>query len=86
MKIHEYQGKQIFAKYGIPVPKGIPAFTADEAEQAAKKLIDEAMAAAQKIASKSAIATKVVKEAVNRSYETTLREGLQRMEQAIARR
>ena len=41
-----------------------------------KKLVDEAMAAAQKIASKSAIATKVVKEAVNRSYETTLREGL----------
>ncbi len=41
-----------------------------------KKLMDEAMAAAQKIASKSAIATKVVKEAVNRSYETTLREGL----------
>ena len=42
----------------------------------AKKLIDEAMAAAQKIASKSSIATRVVKEAVNRSYETTLREGL----------
>ena len=41
-----------------------------------KKLMDETMAAAQKIASKSAIATKVVKEAVNRSYETTLREGL----------
>ncbi|MBN8292317.1 enoyl-CoA hydratase [Rhodobacter sp. NTK016B] len=42
----------------------------------AKKLLDEAQAAAQKIASKSGIATKVVKEAVNRSYETTLREGL----------
>ena len=42
----------------------------------AKKLIDEAMAAAQKIAAKSAIATMVVKEAVNRSYETTLREGI----------
>ncbi|MCB1397814.1 MAG: enoyl-CoA hydratase [Rhodobacteraceae bacterium] len=42
----------------------------------AKKLVDEAMAAAQKIASKSSIATKVVKEAVNRSYETTLREGI----------
>lgn len=42
----------------------------------AKKLMDEAMAAAQKIAAKSAIATKVVKEAVNRSYETTLREGI----------
>src|SRR5512144_3024419 len=41
MKIHEYQGKQIFAKYGVPVPKGYPAFTVDEAEAAAKKLIDE---------------------------------------------
>ncbi|MFN4099112.1 MAG: enoyl-CoA hydratase-related protein [Pararhodobacter sp.] len=40
------------------------------------KLMIVAMAAAVKIASKSAIATKVVKEAVNRSYETTLREGL----------
>ena len=33
MKIHEYQGKQIFAKYGIAVPKGIPCFTVDEAEK-----------------------------------------------------
>ena len=41
MKIHEYQGKQVFAKYGIPVPKGYPAFTVDEAEAAAKKLIAE---------------------------------------------
>ncbi|MFO0674379.1 MAG: ADP-forming succinate--CoA ligase subunit beta [Polyangiaceae bacterium] len=41
MKIHEYQGKQIFAKYGVPIPKGIPAFTVDEAEAAAKKLIAE---------------------------------------------
>ena len=41
MKIHEYQGKQIFAKYGIPVPKGYPAFSTEEAETAAKRLIDE---------------------------------------------
>jgi succinyl-CoA synthetase beta subunit len=41
MKIHEYQGKQILARYGLPIPKGIPCFTADEAEKAAKKLIDE---------------------------------------------
>jgi succinyl-CoA synthetase beta subunit len=41
MKIHEYQGKQIFARYGIAIPQGIPVFTADEAEAAAKKLIDE---------------------------------------------
>ncbi|MBK5946546.1 enoyl-CoA hydratase [Rhodobacter veldkampii DSM 11550] len=42
----------------------------------AAKLIPEAMAAARKIAEKSALTVKVVKEAVNRSYETTLREGL----------
>jgi succinyl-CoA synthetase beta subunit len=41
MKIHEYQGKQIFQRYGIPTPKGIPALTVDDAEKAAKKLIDE---------------------------------------------
>jgi succinyl-CoA synthetase beta subunit len=41
MKIHEYQGKVIFAKYGIPIPKGVPCMTADEAEAAAKKIIDE---------------------------------------------
>ena len=41
MKIHEYQGKQLFQRYGIPTPKGYPAFTAAEVEQGAKKLIDE---------------------------------------------
>jgi len=41
MKIHEYQGKQIFAKHGIPVPKGIPCFTVDDAEKAAEKIIAE---------------------------------------------
>ena len=42
----------------------------------AKKLLEEAMAAAQKNAEKSIITVMVVKEAVNRSFETTLREGL----------
>jgi enoyl-CoA hydratase len=41
----------------------------------AKKLMEEAIAAAQKIAEKSALTVMAVKEAVNRSYETTLREG-----------
>jgi len=41
MKIHEYQGKQIFARYGIPVPKGYPCFSAEEVEKATQKLIDE---------------------------------------------
>ncbi|MDC0749076.1 ADP-forming succinate--CoA ligase subunit beta [Polyangium mundeleinium] len=40
MKIHEYQAKQIFARYGIPVPKGEPAFSVAEAEAAAKRLIE----------------------------------------------
>ena len=38
MNLHEYQSKRLFAKYGIPVPRGIPAETADEAVQAAEKL------------------------------------------------
>lgn len=41
MKIHEYQGKQIFSAYGIPIPKGYACFSAGEAEQAALKLKQE---------------------------------------------
>ncbi|SPJ24619.1 enoyl-CoA hydratase [Palleronia abyssalis] len=41
-----------------------------------KKLMEEAMAAAEKIAEKSQMAVMAVKEAVNRSYETSLAEGL----------
>ncbi|WP_428927130.1 enoyl-CoA hydratase [Marinibacterium sp. SX1] len=58
--------------------------TAEEAERAglvsrvvpAKKLMEETMSAAQKIAEKPQIATLSIKESVNRSYETTLSEGL----------
>src|SRR5512137_164370 len=38
MKIHEYQGKEIFRKYGVPVPRGLPAFSVDEAVKAAQSL------------------------------------------------
>jgi len=38
MKIHEYQAKGILAKYNVPVPRGEVAFSADEAEAAAKKI------------------------------------------------
>jgi succinyl-CoA synthetase beta subunit len=38
MKIHEYQGKEIFRKYGVPTPKGILALSPNEAEAAAKQL------------------------------------------------
>jgi len=38
MKIHEYQGKAVLARYGVPVPKGKVAYTADEAVEAAKEL------------------------------------------------
>ncbi|AUX38400.1 MULTISPECIES: ADP-forming succinate--CoA ligase subunit beta [Sorangium] len=39
MKIHEYQGKQLFARYGVPVPKGEPAFQASEVAPIADRLI-----------------------------------------------
>jgi len=38
MKIHEYQGKEIFRKYGLPTPRGFAAFNVDEAVAAANKL------------------------------------------------
>jgi succinyl-CoA synthetase beta subunit len=38
MKIHEYQGKDILRKFGVPVPRGIAAFTVQEAVEAAQKL------------------------------------------------
>lgn len=38
MNIHEYQGKEILRKYGVSVPNGQVAFTADEAVEAAKSL------------------------------------------------
>jgi succinyl-CoA synthetase beta subunit len=38
MKIHEYQAKELLKQYGVPVPNGIVAMTADEAEAAAKEL------------------------------------------------
>lgn len=58
--------------------------TAEEAERSglvsrvvpAKKLMEEAMGAAQKIAEKSIPAVMAAKEAVNRSYEVTLSEGM----------
>jgi succinyl-CoA synthetase beta subunit len=38
MKIHEYQGKELFRKYGVVTPRGLPCFTVDEAVVAARKL------------------------------------------------
>jgi succinyl-CoA synthetase beta subunit len=38
MKLHEYQSKQIFSRYGIPIPKGRVATTADEARHIASEL------------------------------------------------
>jgi succinyl-CoA synthetase beta subunit len=38
MKIHEYQGKEILRGFGVPVPRGIPAFSVQEAVEAAQKL------------------------------------------------
>ncbi len=38
MNLHEYQSKQLFADYGVPVPRGIPAETPDAAVIAAQEL------------------------------------------------
>jgi len=38
MNLHEYQGKQLFAQYGLPVSKGIAAATAEEAVAAADEI------------------------------------------------
>lgn len=38
MKIHEYQAKEIFAKYGVPVPKGTVCRSADEVSVCAEQL------------------------------------------------
>ena len=38
MNIHEYQGKQVLAEYGVAVPRGHVAFTVDEAVKAAEEL------------------------------------------------
>ena len=41
MKIHEYQGKEIFRNSGVPVPEGFPAFNVEEAVTAFEKLDTE---------------------------------------------
>jgi succinyl-CoA synthetase beta subunit len=41
VKIHEYQAKQLFLKYGVPIPKGYPAFSVAEVEAQAKRLANE---------------------------------------------
>ena len=38
MKIHEYQGKELLRKFGVTVPRGIPAFSVEEAVSAAEQL------------------------------------------------
>src|SRR6201996_9056646 len=38
MNIHEYQAKELLAKFGVPVPAGFAAMSVDEAVEAAKKL------------------------------------------------
>jgi succinyl-CoA synthetase beta subunit len=38
MNIHEYQAKAVLSEFGVPVPRGIPAFSVPEAEKAAHQL------------------------------------------------
>jgi succinyl-CoA synthetase beta subunit len=47
MKIHEFQAKEIFSRYGIPVPKGIVATSAEEARLATESMGGRAVLKAQ---------------------------------------
>src|SRR3989304_358946 len=47
MKLHEYRSKQIFARYGIPIPRGRVAMTATEARAIAEELGGRAVIKAQ---------------------------------------
>ena len=38
MNIHEYQAKAVLAKFGVPVPRGFPAMSVEEAKKAAREL------------------------------------------------
>ena len=38
MNIHEHQAKAVLAEFGVPVPRGFPAFTVKDAVKAAKDL------------------------------------------------
>lgn len=39
MNLHEYQAKQLFARYGLPAPVGYACTTPREAEEAASKSV-----------------------------------------------
>src|SRR4051812_10633444 len=41
MKLHEYQAKQIFARFGVPIPKGKVVLKKEDVEATAKSLIAE---------------------------------------------
>ena len=47
MNIHEFQAKEVFSRYGIPVPKGIVATSADEAKAATVELGGQSVVKAQ---------------------------------------
>ena len=47
MNIHEFQAKEVFSRYGIPVPKGIVATTPDEAKSATAELGGQSVVKAQ---------------------------------------
>jgi succinyl-CoA synthetase beta subunit len=47
MKLHEYQSKAIFSKYGIRIPKGVLCASADEARQAAAQIDKKVVVKAQ---------------------------------------
>ena len=44
MNIHEYQAKAVLREFGVPVPRGVPAFNVDEAVKGAQEVIQLGLA------------------------------------------
>ena len=63
MNLHEYQAKEVFASYGIPVPKGRVAATADEAVAAHQRVAELAWRDALKGAAAAARVRELIRAA-----------------------
>ena len=64
MKVHEYQAKELLARYGVPVPKGRVTHTIDEAEMIQNVKTVAAEYAAAKAAGNFDVAAVIAGEAV----------------------
>ena len=70
MNIHEYQAKELLAKFGVPVPAGYPAMSVEEAVAAAQIAVAETRAVLERLDLRVVFA--VVNEDVAQAYRRAL--------------